>query len=153
MIVFGRQLFTLPLSFLIYLMVSPNANLMHSLRPVTILRKVLSSPVWLPMATISYSMYLYHVFFIVLVFMTTFVYPDWTKEALVPGMMKEDAQAKITECPWSTAGSYIRLLYIIVAGLIPTILISIISYLLVEKPGIDARRVFKSKYDKSLTDC
>lgn len=55
----------------------------------------------------------------------------------------------VPECPFkSYFGVWFRLLFIFVAGIIPTILFSIFSYMTVEKPAIDARKVFKNKYDK-----
>ena len=61
-------------------------------------------------------------------------------------MIKDDNIVK--ECPWdSSIAVWSRLLFIYVIGLIPTMIFSLISYLLVEKPAIDARKVFKNKYD------
>ena len=57
----------------------------------------------------------------------------------------------VEECPWDgTIAVWSRILAIDGIGLIPTLIFSLFSYMIVEKPAIDARKVFKNKYDKEL---
>ena len=129
-------------------MVSPNATIMHFLRPISLLRRILSSSIWVPIASMSYSMYLWHLYFVILAYSNTYVYPDLTAEAPIPVMLPPDL---VKECPWSPSGAWTRLICIYAIALVPTVLSSLITYMLVEKPAIDARKVFKNKYDKSIT--
>ena len=60
----ARQIFGLCLSYLLYIMILPNPNTSISLwRPTCYMRSLLSSNIWVPIATLSYSLYLWHIHF------------------------------------------------------------------------------------------
>jgi hypothetical protein len=65
-------------------------------------------------------------------------------------MAYEDEMAALTECPWGEAGTsefFSRVLIIFSQAFISVGLISLVVYLFVEKPSMDAKRVFKNKYE------
>ena len=75
---FGRQLYSLGLAYLIFLMVSPSIEKASIFRPARFIRAVLSMDIWLPLASLSYSMYLWHIPVLIAIFKTSsFVNPEF----------------------------------------------------------------------------
>jgi len=65
-------------------------------------------------------------------------------------MIYEDEMAALTECPWGENGAsefFSRFLIIFTQAFIGVGLISLAVYLFVEKPSMDAKRVFRNKYE------
>ena len=93
---------------------------------------------WLPIATFSYSMYIWH--YILLTAMDRLVI------SMAPGLLDSikniEAGYTMTNCIHYT-GWWVLYFFL---GLIPTFAVSTFSYVFVEKPSIDSRRVFKNKY-------
>lgn len=99
-------------------------------RPTRFLRWMLSWSFWLPIANISYSFYIWHLNFITsdLYKPFGFIFPP-------------------NDCPMGLGtafGSYLG--FFLIVFLMTTIVASL-SFACIEKPGIDARFVYKNKFD------
>ena len=110
--------------------------------PSKYFRALLSSPIWLPIATLSYSIYLWHYIFIMTISDQWYSNPDdsnFLEWGSNEGMMKK-------ECPKFLEEGYTDAKYLFAAGTGVSIVVATFSYVFVEKPAIDARIVFKSKW-------
>jgi len=104
-------------------------------RPTKYMRAFLSSSFWIPIATISYSMYLWHLFVAVALRNTFFGYWDNTFSQLTT-----DQCGHVTD--YGLRGYILFFSTLLVSSIIATF-----SYVFIEKPAIDARRVFKGKWE------
>ena len=132
-----RQLFGAVVAYQIHLMLSPKPETqIPCYRPSCFLRWILSKKFWVPLATISYSFYVFH---LVWIFFTQ-KYCPWFTLDWVPD---DDIYA----CKWwFFKGGIFYYLGTAVQSFILSVLNSVFIYVFVEKPFIDARRVFKNKY-------
>jgi len=64
--IFGRQIYGLCLSYLVYLALNPANTMVSFFRPSRIMNMILSWRIWIPVATLSYSMYLFHLPYLIL---------------------------------------------------------------------------------------
>ena len=134
-----RQLCGLSLSYLIALMLSPKPN--QSIpwyRPTIYMRAMLSLRFWVPIAVLSYSMYVSHVYMIGLNSRLVVPYP----KEFDP---KQQKDLPVTECPWTFGEALGKLGILWICSFIMTIIFSIVVYMMCEKPGIDSRVIFKNK--------
>ena len=58
---FSRSIYGLCLSYLMLLMVSQNSEPLPWYRPVRYMKWILSANFWVPIATLSYSVYIWHI--------------------------------------------------------------------------------------------
>lgn len=61
LLIFGRQIFGLCLSYLVYLALNPAIKMIPYFRPSRLVSMILSWKFWIPIATLSYSIYLFHI--------------------------------------------------------------------------------------------
>ena len=105
-------------------------------RPSKYFRGFLSLGIWLPLATVSYSVYLWH--HIPMAIISVIKYGDQRK-AIAKLTLKNDCE----EIVKIGVGPAITLFF---GTLLSATLIASLSYVFVEKPAIEARRVFKTKW-------
>ena len=130
--VIGIVVFGICVSFLIAVMLSVPPEEPLGLRPTACLRSCLSSNFWVPIAILSYSMYLYHRRL-----------SKKSKSFFNAAVEQLDPNGEPCACGLMTAiGLWVadQAFMIIVSMLLSTC-----SFILVEKPGIDARSVYKHK--------
>jgi hypothetical protein len=60
-LIFGRQIFGLSLSYLAYLALNPAITKISYFRPSRVVSMILSWKIWIPIATLSYSIYVFHI--------------------------------------------------------------------------------------------
>lgn len=96
-------------------------------RPTAALRCCLSSGFWLPVATVSYSMYLYH----------------HDIHGPMRGAVVFDDTPDGGECRWSAGKAVGMRILMVFCVFLTTAAIGVCSYICIEKPSIDARAVFK----------
>jgi len=126
----SRQLFAAAVCFIMYIIVSPFGDQLSWFRPSRLFRSILSWSIWVPIATLSYSMYLWHMGGL-------FALKGLSGKFLRP-------EAKPKTCTF-TYGQFVgRWIYILVVSLLLCMAIALIPYMLVEKPALDARRVWKN---------
>lgn len=102
------------------MMVHPERNW-----PVRYLRKFLSCRIFVPLATLSYSMYLYQVLILKIIKKHFFSFGDFSNG-----------------CPWSAGESWKYFVLFIISGYFANMLISLVMYSLVEKPSMEARKAW-----------
>ena len=133
----ARPVFGLCLSYLIVnmLTVEPKQSIAWY-RPSCIMRYLLSARFWIPWAGISYSLYLWHL--PILSWADSFgLHPNWW-EYYVPVP---------TACPggiWNIFRWYESFFW---TALAMSVFYATLSYILIEKPGIDARLVYKNRFE------
>lgn len=131
----GRSIYGLFLSYLIYFVLQDGEKEWY--RPTRWMKWFLSLKMWLPVAMLSYSIYLLHL--TVLLEVSKMKY----------GMSDEQrnmADGTGTGCPYSFGAALNRWGFLFLAGLFFSQLVALISYLVAEKPFIDARVAFKNKH-------
>jgi peptidoglycan/LPS O-acetylase OafA/YrhL len=132
-VAFGRTIYGACLAYLILLVISADTKVQIPIyRPTKWMRAFLEWNFWLPIATFSYSMYVWHILVL---------------EIFGPQFLKLSDLQQATDAKFPDPSKYIGwyLLYFTVCLLV-TFLWSILSYVLMEKASIDSRRVFKNKY-------
>ena len=135
--VFERSIYGLCLAYLLVIMLStdPESSIAW-FRPTRYMRAFLSWSFWLPFATLSFSLYLFHLQII----------NTWkanSARAFFDGIVSYE---DVRDCKfWPIFGSFEYEFWVI---FIIAIAMSALSFIYVEKPGIDARVVFKNKYAK-----
>jgi peptidoglycan/LPS O-acetylase OafA/YrhL len=135
LICIARSLYGAVLAYLILLCVSADTvvNPIPWYRPTRWIRAFLCLDIWLPIATVSYSMYIWHLILIQKLF------------PVLAGVIGLQDEAKNGFKEWHPKyAGWLFLSMLIV--FIPTMILSILSYIFIEKASIDARRVFKNKY-------
>ena len=131
--IFGRPLYGACVAYLILLAVSADPERkIPCYRPTKWLRAFLEANFWLPIATFSYSMYIWHIY-VLAIFGPQFT--NWFN-------IQPAIDAKFPD-PYKYFGIYILFFFVCLAI---SMLVSILSYICIEKPSIDSRRVFKNKY-------
>lgn len=131
----SRQIFGAAIAFQMFLMTLPCINDVHWSHPIYMINKILSSILWVPIAALSYSVYLFHITVYMFVGSTSFAVPDATI---------------ITECQFDTKLSLaVRYIYVFVLTILLSMVVAFFVYFLVERPCIEARKVFKNKHDKA----
>ena len=93
--------------------------------PVRYLRKFLSCRIFIPIATLSYSMYLYHILIIKIVYKYFFTIEDFSNG-----------------CPWSTGEAWKYIILFVISSYFASMLVSFVTYSLVEKPAMEARKAW-----------
>jgi len=115
-----------------FLMTLPCINDVHWSHPIYLINKILSSVFWVPIAALSYSIYLFHIQAMMIVSNTSFAVPDQT----------------IGECQFNTKFSIaIRYFYVFIVTTLLSMVFAFVVYFLVERPCIEARKVFKNKHE------
>ena len=128
----SRQIFGAAIAFQMFLMTLPCINDVHWSHPIYLINKILSSVLWVPIAALSYSIYLFHSQAMMIVGNTSFAVPDTT----------------IMECQFDTKSSIaIRYFYVFIVTTLLSMVIAFVVYFLVERPCIEARKVFKNKHE------
>ena len=139
-----RQLCGLSLSYLIVLMLSPKPD--ESIpwyRPTKYMRAMLSLKFWVPIAVLSYSMYVSHVYLIYYNSLVIVLYPQTFDQ-------KQQKNIPVAKCPWTFGQTLVKFAILLIVSFIMTIIFSIVCYMLCEKPGIDSRSVFKNKLQMEM---
>ena len=144
--VFFRAVYGLCLSYLLCIMLSPKTeDSIPWWRPTKYLRWFLSLSFWVPFATLSFSFYLMHL-------QTLFLIKDeiYPKTTFYPGNVEFNATKALIEGAcyqgrWAIFGSFEYIFWLI---FVITIILSVLSFVYIEKPGIDARVAIKSKFAK-----
>ena len=99
---------------------------------------------WIPFATVSYSVYLIHIYGLTVanLLTTTFLSEAQIQHRLHP----DDPAYKVKGCPYDSLGAaWARILFVFFLGAFFSFLFAtFLMYLTVEKPVVDARRVFKN---------
>jgi len=128
----SRQIFGAAIAFQMFLMTNPCINDVHWSHPIYLINKILSSVFWVPIAALSYSIYLFHIQAMMIVGNTSFAVPDPT----------------IAECQFDSNSSVaIRYFYVFIVTTLLSMVFAFVVYFLVERPCIEARKVFKNKHD------
>jgi len=128
----SRQIFGAAIAFQMFLMTLPCINDVHWSHPIYLINKILSSVFWVPIAALSYSIYLFHIQAMMIVSNTSFAVPDQT----------------IAECQFDTKFSIaIRYFYVFIVTTLLSMVFAFVVYFLVERPCIEARKVFKNKHE------
>ena len=126
------------LGLMMYASLAPPAETSISwTRPSKYFRGLLSLNVWVPIATLSYSLYLWHPCIMAVV---SVIYVD--------SVSKIDKLSTKDSCEEIVSLGLYPSVGIFIFGSVISIFEAMISYLFIEKPAIDARRVFKSKWEK-----
>lgn len=113
--------------------------------------RFLASKIWLPIANISYSMYLIHITVLTLVARFDYFKSDEEKEI---GLYDQDKKKTVmdTGCPVTSGEAWQRIGFVASIGFVGSILWAIFGfYIIVEKPIIDARQAFERKASEKLT--
>ena len=142
----ARPFYGLSLSYLLTLILtSKQDEPIGCCRPSGWMRGCLSSNFWLPWATISYSLYLFQMPWLEVI--------DWVKPD-VPGDLKGqfnttaewymNSEGGCGPGPWETFGFYQAYFWL---ALLLSSLNAVCCFICVEKPGIDARFVYKNKFE------
>ena len=97
--------------------------------PSCFFRWILSWNLWVPIAVLSFSMYVYHI--------TVIVIAD--KAFSFNGLI---AISKSKTCPLPVSEMYKKNAYLVASAFSITFVISLLSYVFIEKPAIDARVAF-----------
>lgn len=98
-------------------------------------RSFLSASIWVPVAVLSYASYLFHMVF------SFSLYAHFSLPKLEEGKSHET-------CPWAAKEVAYNFSMLVGLSLALGYICFIITYLLVEKPGIDARKAFWSVEDR-----
>lgn len=106
------------------------------LRPSKYFRGLLSLKLWLPIATLSYSVYLWHP--VVLVILSKLYYTH-EKNQIEKFALTDDCESIIKIGFWPSVEMFF-------AGWLISLVLAAFTFVFVEKPAVDARRVFKSKW-------
>ena len=132
-----RAFYGASLAYLILLMISPDPKATISFKnPTKYIRGFLSLSLWVPIATLSYSLYLWHI-------------------GLFIGIrygalnIKEESANEI--CETRINNGFGHMVMIFVLGSIASLFFATISYVFVEKPALEGRSVFSNKYKKNYT--
>lgn len=141
----SRQVFGAALSFLVAVMLSPKPeDPIEGFRPSKWLRAILSLDFWVPIATISYSLYIVHGPLAA----HTFSAFAWFNEGA-----QNIEKGRLEACPLGIWTSVFRYIVYTVTFMIPSVLIAKCCFIYVEKPGIDGRVVYKNKFElKKMAD-
>ena len=107
-------------------------------RPVKFIRGFLSMSVWVPLANLTYSSYLFHPFIMLACGMTA-------QYILANG---RDVPEMSQDCFFNTSELINMWLITFGLSLFITLLISVFIFMLIEKQGINARSAFKNKFEK-----
>ena len=135
-----RYVFSAFLAVIILVSMSPKQDTPISwARPSKYFRGFLSLSIWLPIATLSYSIYLWH--FIIMWQLSEATIYDSSKKQI-------DQLSAATQCADISKIGVGIAFDLFWKCLLITIVVSSFSYVFVEKSAIDARRAFKTKWDK-----
>jgi peptidoglycan/LPS O-acetylase OafA/YrhL len=122
-------------SYLLLLILSPKPEeFIPWYRPVKYMRYFLSMKVWIPIANLTYSIYLFHFFVI---------------QKLGPTIIKivlGDRPIDYTICNGTSSETANMFFWNMFLSFVITTSISIVVYVLIEKQGINARIVFKNRF-------
>lgn len=124
----ARSIYGICLAYLIFKMLSVPPDQPLGCRPTALMRAVLSWDFWVPIATLSYSLYLFHPATINLMEYLNLLGP------LIPKTLDVGAVLTYWIC-------------FLPVCLLITSIVATLTFICVEKPGIDARKVYKHKVE------
>ena len=131
-----------------YLMLSSISEPQALSYPSYWLKRFLSLDCWVPLASISFSMYLFHpvvIQFIGWIGVTFLGYKTKDKYMVDTKSSFEDKCLDTLQISEMAEWSFIFFIFLFI-----TCSIAVVVYVFVEKPAIDARRVYKNKYSKTI---
>ena len=147
-----RIVLGITISFLVHVMLNPATPQISMLRPARFLRWFLSLNIWVPIAVLSYSIYLFHIYPVMGVNMAHFMNPLFdpdNQEKTIFGkqMIDDNGDWTVKKCPWEKGSNQIlyKFLGAFAIVLAASSFISMLVYVCLEKPGIDAKRIYKNK--------
>ena len=141
-----RQVSGLSVSYLIHLILNPVNQTIAWYRPSRFIQAWLSQDFWIPFANLSYSFYLLHIIpLATFVFSNEFLHPDPKPAAQVPPVPIARDQVTCWPGEYAVLGRWFVIFFY---ALTCSALLSVLSYIFIEKPAIDAKRTFKNKYSK-----
>ena len=128
----SRPVYGMCLSYLLAIIVTAKEDASF-FRPSGFLRAFLSWSFWLPIATVSYSFYVWHV---PLVFDKGLfnLQPELKKDQVCPAGGTKEMFSYYIKNFWASLA---------VCGLV-----AVLSYICIEKPAIDARVTYKNKFQR-----
>lgn len=133
----SKQLYGLSISYLLTIILSPKPDdSIPCYRPSKFLRWILSWSMWVPVASLSYSFYLWHLQPIVI--MQGLNLKLFTPPKIYNSTACEQGLGNVL---WNWTKNYLFIFTL-------TTIVSVLSFTFLEKPGIDARVIYKNKYAK-----